>query len=174
MTDTLFYRQQTLKEWQPIQPLPLSNDQIQYFEQKIQTISEERKRNRLLASRLMEIEEDMSPIIDNIYLKYVVLKHIDNLIQYIKSKGVILEDIEWNIKLILNEIITNQVSEDYYLNTIYIYTSIDNCPFPNIYDLINQAIRLDNKRMLYYLIFMEDEELADKLNDIESRQDDVI
>ena len=168
-----FNRQQTLKEWEPIQPIQLSPDQIQYFEQKIQLISEERKRNRLLAYDLIEIEED-EPVIDNNYLKYVALKHIDNLIQYIKSKGVILEDIEWNIKLILNEIITSQVSEDYYLNTIHIYKSIDQKPFTNIYDLINQAIRLDNKRMLYYLIFMEDEELADKLNIIEGRQDDCM
>ena len=170
-----FNRQQTLKEWEPIQPIQLFTNQIQYFEQKIQYISEKRKRNRLLAYDLIELEED-EPVIDNNYLKYVALKHIDNLIQYIKNKGVILEDIEWNIKLILNEIITSQVSEDYYLNTIDIYKSIDTeNPFAiNIYNLINQAIRLNNKRMLYYLIFMEDEELADKLHDIESRQDNCI
>ena len=36
---------------------------------------------------------------------------------------------------------------------------------PDIYDLVNQAIRLDNKRMLYYLIFNEDEEMADRVNE---------
>ena len=176
MTNTLYNmynRQQTLKEWEPIQPIQLPLEMIQYFEQKIQLISEKKKCNRLLAYDLIELEED-EPVIDNNYLKYIALKHIDNLIQYIKSKKVILEDIEWNIKLIINEIITSQVSEDYYLNTIHIYEGISEKPFTNIYDLINQAIRLDNKRMLYYLIFMEDEELADKLHDIESRQDDCI
>ena len=165
MTDTLFNRQQTLKEWEPMQPIPLPLEIIQYFEQKIQYISEKKKCNRLPVYDLISLEED-EPLIDNNYLKYVALKHINDIIQYIKSKGVILEDIEWNIKLILNEIIKGEVDENYYLNTIDIYESIDKGNYTNIYDLINQAIRLDNKRMLYYLIFMEDEEMADRLYEV--------
>ena len=105
------------------------------------------------------------PNIDANFLKYLVLLHMNHLINYIKRQGVQLDDIEWNIKLILNEILTNQVSEDYYLNTIDIYESINGLN-NEIYDLIDQAIRLDNRRMLYYLIFKEDENMADRLSEV--------
>ena len=163
MTNTLFNRQQALKTWKPIQSIHLPDELIQYYNQKIQNICIEEGCDSLPASYLIELEE-LQPIIDVNYVKYVALKHMNNLIEYIKSKGVVLEDIEWNIKLIINEIITNKVNEDYYLNTIDIYESISGISEPDIYDLINQAIRLDNKRMIYYLIFKEDEEMADRVS----------
>ena len=165
MTDTLFTnynRQLALKEWKPIPSIQLTPDQIQYYNQKIQYVCEKEGCDSSSTHELINVEE-LEPTIDNIYLKYVALKHQNNLINYIKSKGVVLENIEWNIRQILNEITTNQVDEDYYLNTIDIYESLNNSIFePDIYYLINQAIRLDNKRMIYYLIFKEDEEIADR------------
>ena len=164
MTHLINYnRKQALKTWKPMQPLILPTEIIQYYEQKIQYVCDKERCCSLPACDLINIE-DQEPLIDVNYVKYVALKHIDGIIQYIKSKGVILEDIEWNIRQILNEIIKGEVDEDYYLNTIEIYESIKNSIFDtDIYNLIDQPIRLDNKRMLYYLIFMEDEDMADRV-----------
>ena len=162
MANILFNRKQALKTWKPMQPIILPTKIIQYYNQKIQYVCDKERCGSLPACDLINIE-DLEPLIDVNYVKYVALKHIDGIIQYIKSKGVILEDIEWNIKLILNEIINEVVDEDYYLNTIEIYESIGG---DDIYDLINQAIRLDNKRMLYYLILKEDEEMADRVYEV--------
>ena len=166
MTNTLFYmynRQQDLKTWQPIPNIHLQPEKILYYDYKIQTDNV----NIRYPQEILNIAEQQTQIDVN-YLKHIVLKYMRNLIEYIENKGVQLEDVEWNIKLIINEILTNQVNEDYYLNTIDIYESISVGRFGevDIYDLINQAIRLDNKRMLYYLIFKEDEEMADRLSEI--------
>ena len=167
MTNILFNRLQALKKYKPMEPIQLPTNQIQYYTQKIQDICNNEGCDSLPASYLIELEGNQDPI-DADYVKYVALKHVDNLIQYINSKGMVLEDIEWNIKLILNEITTNKVDEDYYLNTLDIYNSISGNSFdePNIYDIINQAIRLDNKKILYYLIFKEDEEMADRVYEV--------
>ena len=168
MTHLINYdRKQALKTWKPIQPLILPTEIIQYYDQKIQYVCDKERCDSLPACHLINIE-DLEPLIDVNYVKYVALKHIDGIIQYIKSKGVVLEDIEWNIRQILNKIINNTVDEDYYLNTIEIYHAIsgNNYDDENIYDLINQAIRLDNKRILYYLIFKEDEEMAGRVYEV--------
>ena len=167
MSETLFNRIQVLKEYKPMELIQLSTNQIQYYTQKIQDIHNIEECNSLPTSYLIELEGNQQPI-DADYVKYVALKHIDSLIEYINSKGMVLNDIEWNIKQILNEIINNTVDEDYYLNTLDIYNSISGNNFnePDIYDIINQAIRLDNKRILYYLIFKEDEEMADMVYEL--------
>ena len=167
MSVILFNRIQALKEYKPMEPIQLSTNQIQYYTQKIRDIHNIEGCDSLPASYLIELEGNQQPI-DADYVKYVALKHIDSLIEYIKSKGMVLDDIEWNIKLILNEIINNKVDEDYYLNTLDIYNAISGNNFnePDIYDIINQAIRLDNKRILYYLIFKEDEEMADRVYEV--------
>ena len=167
MTNTLFTyynRQQALKSWQPIQVIHFSPKEIQYYEQKIQSLCEKEDTFTLPTSYLIELEGYETQK-DHAYLKYIALKHMQNLIIYIQSKGIVIKDVEWNIKLLINEILTRQVSEDYYLNTIDIYESIIDKKFYDInnYDLIDEAIRLDNKRMLYYLIFKEDENIADRV-----------
>ena len=158
-----FNRLQDLKTWRPIPNIHLQPEEIQYYDYKIQTDNV----NIRYPQEVLNLAYE-EPNINVNYLKQIVLKYMRNLIEYIENKGVQLEDVEWNIKLILNEILTNQVSEDYYLNTIDIYESISEGRFGevDIYDLINQAIKLDNKRMLYYLIFKEDEEMADRLSEI--------
>ena len=167
MTNTLYNmynRQQDLKTWKPIQNIHLHPKELQYYDYKIQTDNVDIR----FPHEVIDMEE-LQPQINANYLRHVVLKYMRNLIEYIESKGVQLEDVEWNIKLIINEILTNQVDESYYLNTIDIYESISNGRFfcePDIYDLIDQAIRLDNKRMLYYLIFKEDEDMANKLSEV--------
>ena len=171
MKNTLFNmynRQQALKTWKPIPSIQLQPEEIQYYNHKIKTMEEKVDWCSLKYPEGLMNEELEQPQIDVNYVKYIALKYMSNLIEYIKNKGVKLEDVEWNIKLIINEILTNQVNEDYYLNTIDIYESISEGRFGevDIYDLINQAIRLDNKRMLYYLIFKEDEEMADRLSEV--------
>ena len=158
-----FDRQQHLKTWQPIPNLHLNPEEMQYYNHKIQTDGVDIRCPEIILS-----DAYGEPNIDANYLRHIVLLHMRHLIEYIESKGVQIPDIEWNIKLILNEILTNQVSEDYYLNTIDIYESISNCKFqyPDIYELIDEAIRLENWRMLYYLIFKEDEEMADRLFEV--------
>ena len=166
MTSSIFNRQQTLKEWKPIQSIQLPPHIIQDYNLKIQKICKQEGCDSLEPSYLIELE-GYKPLIDVNYVKYVALKHMNSIIDYINSKGIVLKDIEWNIKLIINEILTNQVDEDYYLNTIEIYESLGNTMLgSDVYDLINQAIRLDNKRMLYYLIFREDEDMADRVYEV--------
>ena len=167
MSETLFNRKQMLKEYKPMEPIQLPSQQIQYYVQKIRDICDNEGCDSLPTSYLIELEANQDPI-DADYVKYLALKHVDEIIRYIKSKGVVLIDIEWNIKLILNEIINDVVDEDYYLNTLDIYDSLNGNKIDdyNIYDIINQAIRLDNKRMLYYIIFKEDEEMADRVYEV--------
>ena len=169
MTNTLYNtynRQQQLKSWKPIPSIHLNPEEIQYYDNKLKMLEETGYGSIRFPTSLIDLEAEQPQINAN-YLKHIVLIYMRSLIEYIENKGVQLEDVEWNIKLILNEIITNQVSEDYYLNTIDIYESLlPNFIQPDIYYLIDQAIRLDNKRMLYYLIFMEDEEMADRLSEV--------
>ena len=160
-----FNRQHDLKTWQPIQALHFNPKEIEYYEQKIKDKCVEEGCDSLPPSYLIELEGYETQINEH-YLKYIALKHMWNLIDYIKKQGVFIDHVECKIKQILNEITTNQVSEDYYLNTIDIYTSIITKYNVDIYDLIDQAIRLDNMRMLYYLIFKEDEEMADRLSEV--------
>ena len=165
-----FKRKQYLKTWQPIPNIHLPPEQIQYYNHRIQTYGVDiRYPEKVLNEAFTDIlnKKCEKHNIDANFLKHLVLLHMGDLINYIENKGVVLEDIEWNIKLILNEIINNDVDENYYINTIKIYEDIsEEGPDANIYDLINQAIRLDNRRMLYYLIFKEDENMTDRLSEV--------
>ena len=158
-----FNRQQYLKTWQPIPNLYSEPELIQYYNHKMETDGVDIKNPEKVLDEVYG-----KPNIDAKYLKHLALMHMSHLIYYIESQGVVLGDVKWNIKQILNEIINNQVDEDYYLNTIDIYESIGgfNDGEADIYYLIDQAIRLDNKRILYYLIFKRDEEMVDKLFDV--------
>ena len=157
-----FDRLQSLKTWQPIQNQHLTPEETQYYYNKMQEDNVDIRYPQGFISNAYFNPQDAR------YLRLIALIYMINLIEYIKNQGVILEDVEWNIKQILNEIITNQVSEDYYLNTIDIYESISGSIYDekDIYELIDQAIKLDNRRMLYYLIFKEDEEIADRLSEV--------
>ena len=169
MTTTLlpyYNRQQYLKTWKPFPSINLSNDQISYYEHKIEYMCNEKGCHIKYLTTLIDEEAQQSQIDAN-FVKYVAIKHMNSLINYIKSKGLIFTNIEYNIKQIINEILTNQVDENYYLNTIDIYEGINGTfLYTDIYDLINQAIRLDNKRMLYYLILKEDEDIADRVFEV--------
>ena len=162
-----FNRQQYLKTWQPLPTLNLHSLKTLYYEQKIYNQCKEEGCETLPATYLIELEALQSPQ-DTTYIKYIALRHINNLIQYINSKNIMLGDVEYNIRQILDEIIKGDVSESYYTNTMDIYDSISGNFMGDLdlYAIVNQAIRLDNKKLLYYIIFKESEELADRIYEV--------
>ena len=163
MTATLFNRIQTLKEYKPMEPIQFSAQQVQRFVNKIQTIKKLEKKDNIDIRYLIDLE-GYNAVIDKDYIKYLARMHVVNVLEYIDSKGVVLEDIWENIDKILKEIIDGTVDEDYYLNTIDIYDCINNngSNMDDLYGVINQAIRLDNKRLLYYIIYDESSDIADR------------
>ena len=170
MTAAIFEynRQQDLKTWEPIPNMYLEPELIQYFDNKIKIDGVDISYLLDLLNEAYNTYKETDIYVK--YLKYVVLLHMRHIIEYIESKGIVLGDVKWNIKQILNEIITNQVDEDYYLNTIDIYEGISGLgDSTDIYGLIDQAIRLDSRRMLYYLIFKEDEDMVERLSEVIKR-----
>ena len=162
-----YNRQEDLKKWEPNPSMNLDPELIQCFKHKAET-------DGVYISTRMEdtFDEAYNTYKETdeyfIYLQYLVQMHMSYVILYIeKSKGVFLGDFVWNIKQILNEIVNNEVDEDYYINTIDIYESISGFDEggADVYDLLNQAIKRGNWRMIYYLIFREDEEMADRLSE---------
>ena len=167
MSDTIFNRIQTLKTWKPMEPLWLSTQKIQEYEQKIRDICDYEGCYNLQTEYLIDIEGQQEQI-DHNFIKYLARKHVKSILNYIESKGVVLNDIEGNIRLILDEIIKGVVDESYYLNTLDIYDSISgNCyEEPDICKIIDQAVRLNNERILYYILFDQDENMADCVYEI--------
>ena len=156
-------RKEELKTWQPMPNMYSPPEVIQYYNHKVETDGVDIRYPINILT-----EADDKPVTDVNYLKHILLLHMKHLINYIERQGVVLGDIRWNIKQILNEIINGDVDEDYYLNTIDIYEGISGFGIDaDIYNLIDQAIRLDNRRMIYYLIFKEDEYLTDRLSELD-------
>ena len=166
MTATLFNRIETLKEWKPMEPIQFQPKQVNEFVKKMQAIAILEGCD-LPISYLIELE-GLKEIIDKDYIKYLARKHIVNILEYIDKKGMVLEDIWGNIEKILKEIINGTVDEDYYTNTIDIYDSINGSHLDDtdLYGVIDQAIRLDNKRLLYYIIFNESADIMDRAYEV--------
>ena len=168
MTTQWYNRTQALKTYKPQQPLVLTDQKVYEYEVKIHNTCNYKNFDKSLIIILLNLEEEEN-VIDIDYVEYLGLKHVKNKINYVTEvKGVKLDNIENNIRLILNEIINGYICESYYTNTLDIYDSIsDNCDEePNVYKIIDQCIRLNNKRMLYYIIFNEDEEMADRVYEL--------
>ena len=165
-----YNRQEALKKWEPIPNMYSEPELIQYFNHKVK-IDDVDIQNRPdepfggFFNSLKETDVYFK------YLKHIVLMHMSYIIKYIENKGIVLGDIRWNIRQILNEIINNEVDEDYYLNTINIYESIAGFDEgeADVYDLLDQAIKRGNWRMVYYLIFWEDETMSDRLCEVTKR-----
>ena len=168
MTATLFNRIQMLKEYKPMEPIQFLPKQISDFTKKMQAIAILERCDPPM-SYLIEIE-GLKEIIDKDYVKYLARKHIADILEYIDKKGVVLEDIWGNIEQILKEIINGVVNEDYYTNTIDIYEDLiynkKGIEGGVLYDVIDEAIRLDNKKILYYIIFNESEDIIDRAYDV--------
>ena len=162
-----YNRQQALKTWQPIPNMYSNPELIQYFNHKVKIDGQ------CIRDRPEELFQESYNTLKETdvhfkYIKHVVLMHMDYVIKYIENQGVFLGDIRWNIRSILNEIVNNEVDEDYYLNTKDIYEDILGlCEGDaDVYELLDQAIKRENWRMVYYLIFWEDEEMSDRLCEV--------
>ena len=170
MTNNGFFnynRKEALKRWQPISNIYSEPGIIEYLNDKIK-IDEQPIRDRpekLFGESFNALNKTD---LHYKYIKHVVLLHMNYIIKYIESKGVFLGDFIGNIKFILNEIINNEVDEDYYKNTIEIYEGILGFDdgVADVYDLLDQAIKRENWRMVYYLIFWEDDEMQDRLAEV--------
>ena len=166
MTAAIFNRKETLKQWKPMVPIQFSPKQISDYTKKIQAICI-LEGGDLPISYLIELE-GLRIEVDKNYVKYLARKHIVDILAYIDGKGMVLENIYDNIQQILKEIIDGAVYEDYYTNTIDIYDSINgsHCVEIDLYGVINQAIRLDNKRLLYYIIDDQSAYIADRAYEV--------
>ena len=155
-----YNRKEALKNWQPIPNLHLPPEVINSFNNKIEA-------DHVDIEFPDTAEEGYEEDLDPNYLQHVMLLHMDHLLCYIESKGVFLGDIRQNLRFILNEIINDEVDEKYYLNTKEIYLGIlkSDTNETTIYDLMDQAIKRENWRMIFYLIFDRDEELKDWFNE---------
>ena len=162
---TPFNKIEILKSWKPMEPIQFSAQQVQGFVKKMQAISILEDNYNLAISYFIELE-GYKEVIDKDYIKYLARKHVTNILEYIDGKGVVLEDIWGNIDKILKEMIDGTVDEDYYTNTIDIYDSINGSNMDDLYGVINQAIRLDNKRLLYYIIYDECSDIADRAYEV--------
>ena len=170
MADNRFFnynRKEALKRWEPIPNMDSDPEIIQYFNDKteIDGLSIRDRPEDLFDESYKALKETD---VHFEYIKHVVLMHMNYIIKYIENQGVFLGDIRWNIRLILNEIINNEVDENYYLNTIEIYEDIlgSDRNEADVYELLDQAIKRENWRMVYYLIFWEDDTMQDRLTEV--------
>ena len=165
MANNGFYnynRKEALKNWQPMPNLHLPTELFNSFNNKMEE-------DHVDIESPENAAEGYDENVGQDYLKHIMLSHMDHLLWYIlEYKGVTLGDVRQNIRFILNEIINDEVDEKYYLNTKEIYIDILGGGYINeitIYDLMDQAIKRENWRMIFYLIFDRDEELNDWFNE---------
>ena len=150
----LFNIKESMRKWRQFPDMYFSQETFDYYNNKIITDHVDLKD----PENMFNGDEE---IIDTTYVKYVMLLHMKNVTDYIVSKGVFLGNVEQNIKTILNEIINDEVNESYYDNTLEIYRDISDLRLDEeIYILLNQAIKRDNLRMIYYLIYYRQNELT--------------
>ena len=92
-----------------------------------------------------------------------------NLVRHLDINNFYLGDIQHGIACVFNEIINGEVDFSYYDNTREIYRDLiyneKGVEDITAYDLINQAAKRDNKRVAYYLLYREDLELQDVIED---------
>ena len=162
-----YNRKEALKRWEPIPNMDSDPEIIQYFNDKteIDGLSIRDRPEDLFDESYKALKETD---VHFEYIKHVVLMHMNYIIKYIENQGVFLGNIKWNIRTILNEIINDEVDEEYYRNTKEIYEDILNIDRneADVYELLDQAIKRENWRMVYYLIFWEDEEMSDRLSEV--------
>ena len=95
--------------------------------------------------------------VDVDYVNYLFYRHLKNMVKHMANRGIYLIDIENNIKVILNKIITGVVKEEHYEKLIDQYDNLSG-GYLNIYDVIDRAIDFNNLEILYYIYYMEEEE----------------
>ena len=157
-------RIEQLKNWYTLPTIYLHPQTIAYYNQRIIT-----ERVKIL---LPEFSVDWDGRYeDKTYLKYIMLLCLNNYIQYTESMGVVLNYDKINIRTILNEIINGVLDERYYKDKIKFYEKfycIDYYNFNGLYyyQLMEQAVKSNDERMIHYLIFKRQEELEDWFDEI--------
>ena len=93
------------------------------------------------------------------YAQYVIFKRLHQIEDYItqktKNKGVVICNIKESYR-IEDDLLKN---EEYYENCVNFYENNSFYDEPDIYDIINQAIRDKNWNILYYIYYKEESEL---------------
>ena len=158
----MFDRINALKSWEPTSVKPFTPFQIAKYDQKIQDSC----LDMTIPDQLIAEEgESLNP--DHDYMAYIAQTHMFNMVKYLDECKYYLGDIILGIKAILKEIINQEVDEDYYQNTIEIYKdliyNVTKDDDINIYQLLDEAIKRDNKRLIYYLLFREDLTVTDRI-----------
>ena len=100
------------------------------------------------------------------YAEYIIFKRLHQVAEYIscesKKKGYQI-NVRHN-QNIKEDLENNNDSKDYYAFWVDIYERQAFNDDPDIYDIINQAVRDNNWSFLYYLYYKEEEELYDLLS----------
>ena len=100
---------------------------------------------------------------NNAYAEYLTFKHLHLIADYISRKS---KDKGYQINVKDNEKLkkdlkNNNANDANYENWIEFYEREAFSDFPDIYEIINQAVRDNNWNVLYYLYFKEENELYD-------------
>ena len=100
------------------------------------------------------------------YANYLIFKRLHLIVDYItqkaKNKGYQI-NVKYNGKL-KEDLENNNGNESNYENWIEFYEREAFNDYPDIYDIINQAIRDNNWNVLYYLYYKEENELYDLIS----------
>ena len=107
--------------------------------------------------------EGQKEIVDTDYINYLFYKYLRDMVEYIAGRGIFLVNIEQNIKIILNKITDGEIREEHYERIISKYAEI-NDDTKYIYDIIDTAIDLNNYEILYYIYYMEEEDILKRIN----------
>ena len=160
-----YYRLNALKEHKTRTFNCYQQQVIDELENKIKYVCEVNRCRPTDTMHLMDLE-GLEPTPCKQYLNYLYDKHMFTMVNYINAKlPEALPNIPENISAILNEIISGEVDESYYENTVGIYEDIAGCSEGERYPVIDQAIRLNNIKLLYYIYFLEESDIEAAFED---------
>ena len=156
----MFNRIGTYKNYKPTTWVQFTPHEIERYNQKYK----EDKNNQFYPENAIA-EEVENQVVDLLYLQYIKQTHMFNLVRHLDINNFYLGDIQHGIACVFNEIINGEVDFSYYDNTREIYEDLiyneKGVDDITAYDLINQAVKRDNKRFAYYLLYYEDSYLQD-------------
>ena len=157
-----FNRIDIYKNYKPTTWVQFTEHEIERYNQKIQE-------NNNQFYPVNAIIEEAEKKVDLLYIQYIKQTHMFNLVRHLDINNFYLGDVQYGIACVFNEIINGEVDFSYYDNTREIYEDLiyneKGVDDITTYDLINQAIKRDNKRFAYYLLYYEDSYLQDIVQD---------
>ena len=160
----MFNRIGSYKNYKPTTWVQFTEHEIERYNQKYK----KNKNNQFYPEDAIE-EEFENQVVDQLYLQYIKQTHMFNLVRHLDINNFYLGDIQHGIACVFNEIINGEVDFSYYDNTREIYEDLiyneKGVDDITAYDLINQAVKRDNKRFAYYLLYYEDSYLQDIIKD---------